>query len=236
MTRLANGILHYKKTVLTLVLLIAAASTLAIPFVHINYDLTDYLPDEAESTQAVRMLDETFAEGIPNLNVYLPDVSIPEALEYKAKLAELPGVSDVFWLDDVADVYAPLETQDSSVVEAWYRDGGALLLVTADTGQSVELVAALRELTGNCASSPDRTQNFAYIQVTTMGRDHADCNYGVPLVLLILLFSTRSWLRPLLFLGRLPAWLSFIRGHQPAPWRRLLCHRASSAILQLASP
>ena len=48
--------------------------------------------------------------GIPLPEVMVQGVSVPEALEYKAKLLLADGVTDVTWLDDVASVTVPLET------------------------------------------------------------------------------------------------------------------------------
>jgi hypothetical protein len=124
-----------------LVLLLTAAGALAMPFVRINYNLTDYLPDEAESTRALRVLDQTFAEGIPNLNVYLPDVSIPEALEFKAKIAALRASRTCAVAGRRRGRIRPLESQDTAL---WWRlvpgrrgaDGRH-----GDSGRSVEIVS-----------------------------------------------------------------------------------------------
>ena len=52
---------------------------------------------------ALRVMENSFSDQVPNTNVYIPDVSIPEALTYKKHLEGVSGVSSVLWLDDVAD-------------------------------------------------------------------------------------------------------------------------------------
>ena len=66
--------------------------------VQINYDLADYLPHNAPSTVALEIMEEEFTHSIPNARVYLPKVTLVEALNFKQKLAALPGVKQVLWL------------------------------------------------------------------------------------------------------------------------------------------
>lgn len=83
----------------------------------INYNMLDYLPEEANSTIALEKMGEEFEQPIPNLNIMVEDVSIPEALEIKERLSQAEYVSEVLWLDDALDVKQPLEVQDSDTVE-----------------------------------------------------------------------------------------------------------------------
>ena len=45
----------------------------------------DYLPTEANSTKALTVMEEEFEQPMPNLNVMVENVSIPEALEIDRK-------------------------------------------------------------------------------------------------------------------------------------------------------
>ena len=116
--------------------------------VQINYDMVDYLPDGAPSTIAIDVMDESYDKAVPNLRVMVPHVTIPRALEYKEKLAEVPGVDDISWLDDQVDIHTPLETLDQKTVEDWYKDDCALFsIVVSDSGQQ-QTLAQIREIIG----------------------------------------------------------------------------------------
>ena len=54
-------------------------------------------------------------------------MSIAEALEYKQKLAEVPGVEEINWLDDAVNIYEPLESTDTDILDTWYRDEDAYI-------------------------------------------------------------------------------------------------------------
>lgn len=102
--------------------------------VGINFNMMDYLPEDANSTVAIAVMKENFSEGISNANVMVPNVNINQAIEYKEKISQLPGIKDVMWLDDVADLKQPLIAIDKDTVETYYKDNAALFAVTIEDG------------------------------------------------------------------------------------------------------
>ena len=53
---------------------------------------------------------EEYDQAIPNLGCSSMTCRSLEALEYKQKLAEVPGVEEISWLDDAVNIYEPLES------------------------------------------------------------------------------------------------------------------------------
>ena len=104
MERLAAFLLRHKAGVLIAAAVLLAVSILLALTVNVSYDLTGYLPDDAPSTRALKALKADGGQGVPNLSVYVPCDSIPEALEYKRQLGQVEGVYSVLWLDDTVDV------------------------------------------------------------------------------------------------------------------------------------
>lgn len=98
-------------------------------FVEINYDLTSYLPKDVPSTIAMDVVENSFKEEIPNINVFIPEVTIPQALAYKEAMSKIDGVGTVLWLDDLVDIHQPIATMDLNTVEDWYKDGNALFML-----------------------------------------------------------------------------------------------------------
>ena len=58
-------------------------------------------------------------------------------------------VSDVTWLDDVADITEPLETMDTNTVETYYKDKNALLSITIEEDKRIQAVEDIREIIGD---------------------------------------------------------------------------------------
>ena len=126
MKRFYTAIVRRRRLVLAVFALAAVLSVFAVRQVKVDYDINDYLPPESPSTTAIEVMNGAFTGGIPNMRVMVRDVTVPQALEYKEKLAAIDGVSSVAWLDDSLDVTVPLQMQDTATVESYYKDGCAL--------------------------------------------------------------------------------------------------------------
>jgi len=233
--RIADTILRHRRIVLFVFLGAALAGLVLMPLVGINYRLSDYLPEDAPSTAALNELEGSFNEDIPNADVYLRNVTIPEALEYKERIAAVPGVERVIWLDDVVDVYRPLAMADTEIVEAWYKDGGALLSVGIDTGEGVKTaVSQIRRIVGDRGVLSGQAVNLAAAQDTVAGEIPKIMMFVVPLVLIILVFSTSSWFEPVLFLITIGIAILVNEGTNIILGQISFVTRATSAVLQLA--
>src|SRR5690554_5755246 len=93
MNLFANIVTKHKKIVITLFLSTAIASLLLLMFVKVNYNMVDYLPPDAQSTEALKIMSKEFTKSMPNAQVMVKDVSLMEAMEYKHKLATLDGIT-----------------------------------------------------------------------------------------------------------------------------------------------
>ena len=234
MNRFANGILNHRKIVLVLFIVAALACALLSTFVKVNYNLSDYLPDNAPSTAALKVMQQSFKEDIPNASIYIKNVSIPQALDYKAKIAAVPGVENVLWLDDVVDVRQPLEVQDQNTVASWYKDGGALFSVTVSNDNIVESVQSLRSIVGDNGAIAGDAVNRADSQSTYSKEIFQIMLFLIPLILIILLLSTSSWFEPVLFLAAIGIAIVINMGTNIFQGQISFVTQSTTAILQLA--
>ncbi|NLV36853.1 MAG: MMPL family transporter [Clostridiaceae bacterium] len=234
MNKIAGLILKHKRSIIIINVLLLAIGALLIPMIAVNFNLSDYLPDNAPSTESLRVMEASFSDDIPNVNVYIPDVSIPEAIGYKESLAQVSGVSSVLWLDDVADIRIPLEIQDQKTVEAWYKDGGALFVMSVDQDNATAIVEDIRGIAGPSSSLSGEAVNQASVQSTTMGEISMIMLYVIPIVIIILLLSTSSWFEPVLFLITIGVAIAINEGTNIFLGEISYVTRATSAVLQLA--
>ena len=142
------GITRRRRLVIAIFLICTVVCAVLFLGVGVNYDLTDYLPEDAESTVALDIMMSEFGSGVPNTRVMAVDLTIAEAQELKAEIAAVPGVEDVMWLDDVADLTTPVELMDEDTVSQYWKDGKALYSVTIEDGREVEATDAIYELIG----------------------------------------------------------------------------------------
>lgn len=251
---ISQKITGHKKLIVSLFLILAAVGGLLATMVVKNDSMVDYLPKDSESTIALDLMDREFSGGIPNTRVMVSGVSLTEALDYKHRIQEIPGVTAVLWLDDVIDIRVPLEMADAETVEAYYKAGMALFSVTISAGwekRAVDAIYAL-ETENDAAAVPEAASgdkgaanaaaasgdkgaantaaasgdagaantaaasgdagagknvavsgdaaNTAYMEAVGNKESLGAFIILVPLIIVILLLTTGSWLEPVLYL------------------------------------
>lgn len=199
MTRFPEFIVKHRKKVIAVVLAAAAISILLYTQVGINYDVVDYLPEDSPSTGAITLLNDEYPGGVPNARVMVSGVSIPEALALKDVFLSVDGVNEVQWLDDAVSLETPVEYLDPDIVDDYYRDGTALFTLTLDDAKATAAVHEIRDLAGDDAKMSGMKVSEAFATDTIEGDLVKVLAVAVPLVLLILVLTTSSWIEPLLF-------------------------------------
>ncbi|WP_079480823.1 efflux RND transporter permease subunit [Halobacillus salinus] len=162
--------------------------------------MVDYLPGNSPSLQATDLMEEEFDEPVENARVMVRDVSITEALDYKEKLGEIDGVTNVMWLDDVIDLKVPLEMANEDTVESYYEGESALFSITIEEGKEVEATDAIYALIGEDNALAGEAVNTAVSQKMTGSESMYAAALLVPMIIIILVISTTSWVEPVFFL------------------------------------
>lgn len=180
--------------------LVTIISTVAQFFVSVNYNMVDYLPDDAQSTKAMEIMEQEFTGSVPDTRVMISDVTIQEAVSYKEKLEAIDGVAEVIWLDDVVDLKTPLEIADQEMVESYYKDGNALFSISVRSGDEVAITDAIYELIGENGAIAGEAINTATSQKMAGNESMYAAMLLVPIIIFILIISTTSWVEPVFFL------------------------------------
>lgn len=200
MENFAARIIKHKKAVVITFALVTLVSAIVQFFVSVNYNMIDYLPDNAQSTQALEIMESEFTAAVPNTRVMLTDVTLQEALSMKGKISEIDGVSDVLWLDDVMDLKTPLEMADQETVESYYKDRNALFSISVRAGDEVKITDAIYEVIGEEGAIAGEAITTATSQKMAGTETLNAALLLIPIIVLILIVSTNSWIEPLFFL------------------------------------
>lgn len=234
MKKIAKFVLDHKKTVLTIFILAVILSIFAQSKVKINYNLTDYLPDEAPSTIALEVMNKEYTKATPNARVYIPNVSITQALEYKERLKQLEGIEGVDWLDDVTSIYLPIETMDTKLLQTYYKDGGALFTVTINEDKSITTIDEIRSIIGEQGAISGEAVDKAAAQQSTGNEIQKIMLFVIPMILIILLITTNSWFEPIIFLVTIGVSIMINEGTNLFLGEISFITKTTSSILQLA--
>ena len=201
MEKFADLIVKRRKWIITIFLVAAIIGVVMQFFVKVNYNMVDYLPPDAQSTKALEIMQDEFTEAMPNTSVMIRDLSVMEAVEYKAKLAAIEGVEQVMWLDDMIDIKEPLEMADSQTVESFYKNGHALFSVTITKGMEKQTTAAIQDQIGEDNAVAGESPDLATVQTAAGAEVLNAMAILLPAIILILILSTTSWAEPILFLA-----------------------------------
>ena len=196
MKKFYTWVVNHRKLVLTVFTLAFIICAVCKTQISVNYDMNEYLPEDSASTVALNLMNEEFDGGVPNARVMVKDVTVPEALEYKDRIEQVDGVTDVAWLDDVVSVDVPLETQDKETVENYYKDGNALFSVTIDKAKRVDAVNDIRKIIGDDNAMTGSAVSTAAATVSTVSQITKISVIAVIFVILVLLLTTESWFEP----------------------------------------
>ncbi|WP_075036297.1 efflux RND transporter permease subunit [Halobacillus dabanensis] len=181
-------------------MILTILSTVAQFAVSVNYNMVDYLPKDSPSMNAMNLMEEEFDEPVENARVMIQDVSITEALTYKEELEAIEGISGVMWLDDVVDLKVPLEMGDSDTIESYYQDKAALFSLNIAEGYEVEVTDEIYDLIGEENAVAGEAVNTATSQKMAGSESMYAGALLVPIIILILVLSTNSWMEPVFFL------------------------------------
>ncbi len=236
--RFCEAIVSHRKAVVVLFTLIVVACALCIPQVKVNYSMSDYLPEDAPSVQALNDMEEAFSGGIPNARLYAEGIDLATADELSRDLAQVEGVSDVMWLGSSIDIHQPLSVQDQSTVEAWATDDGYLFQFVVDGGKGVSATTSARQvaqdagathvsLTGDAVTTADAQRSTSSEIMLIMA-------VAVLTVILILGLTSHSWFEPVIFLAVIGAAIVMNMGTNLVLGEISFISQICGAILQLA--
>ena len=234
MQKFYTGIVNKRKLIIVLFMVAFIISLFCSKLVSVNYDITDYLPENTKSTVSIDVMQAEFDGGIPNARVMIKNVTIPEALKYKEKLKNIEGVTEVSWLDDTVDITVPLSTFDNDTLETYYKDNTALFTLTIEEEKQIDAVAQIRDIigennavTGSAVSTADATTNTVseILKITVI---------AVAFVLFVLILTTNSWIEPVVILAGLGVAIILNNGSNLIFGEISFVTNAAGSVLQLA--
>lgn len=227
-------VVDQRKLVIAVYMVMFVICLICKPFVSVDYDMNDYLPEDSASTVALNLMNEEFRGGVPNARVMLEDVSLPEALEYKEQISQVDGVTDVTWLDDADSVDQPLEMIDTDTLETYYKDGNALFSVTIDKDKRTEAVNDIRKIIGDDNAMTGSAVSTAAATQSTVSEISKISLIAVLFVIVVLIITTDSWFEPVIVMVGLGVAIMINAGSHLIFGEISFVTNAAGTILQLA--
>lgn len=208
MKHIAKFISYHPKTIVLVALLLLIPSALGYVSTKINYDILSYLPSELDSVKGEVELDQTFKSATMSFLV-IEDMPSKDIVTLKDKIAKVDGVTNVIWVNDIADISIPQDALPNALKDIFYsKDGNCTMLlvqykyeaVNEVTMNAVESIRSMLNeqcfLSGMGVIIKDtydlaETQAPIYIAI------------AVVLALIVMSLCMESWVQPLVLLTAL---------------------------------
>ncbi|MDD4002725.1 MAG: MMPL family transporter [Clostridia bacterium] len=227
-------------------------SIFTLPLTKVNYDQTKYLPQDTQTSKGLKILYDEFGENA-SLSVMVKDLSLQQALEFKALLIQIDGAKQVVWLDDIVLPYKPEEISTDMFWQNYqnfsaslpdevknvlsnYYNGDALFTVILN-GKEYEqsTISAIEKIDklGDVHLSGEAAKTYNNVDVT-YSETFMAMLIIIPLAIIILLFATDSFIKPFLFLLVMGVSVIINMGSNAIFGEISYLTQATAAILQMA--
>ena len=205
MKKIALWEAKHPKTVLLLAVLLLIPALIGFACTGVNYDILSYLPDELESMQGERVLDETFNTAGISI-VITEDMQPKYTLALKNEILKVDGVASVIWVDTLADIGIPADALPDVLKNIFYSADGTktMMLVRYDPaggeGSDLKAIAEIKTLLGENAFMSglsvivDDTREICDSQAPLY------IAVAVALALAVMALMMESWFQPLIVL------------------------------------
>ncbi|MDO4542080.1 MAG: MMPL family transporter, partial [Bacillota bacterium] len=175
---------------------------LFIAKVQVNYDMSQYLPDDSITKRSISVLEEDFS--YPGMaRVMVENVTPMEAMEIKKEILAIDGVSSVLWLDDFADITQPLSFIDQEYLRDYYTDNSALYTVEFGEGDYSDLtdqaLLSINDLIGDDGTISGSAEDSRITREIMASEVAKILMLVLPFCILILMLAGRSWVEPFLY-------------------------------------
>ncbi len=236
--RISRGIANHPKIVLIVCVALLIPSAIGYLGTNINYDILTYLPDELDSVQGEQVLDETFHNAASAI-IVIENTKPKDIQRLKEKISAVDGVSEVLWVDSLADITIPYEMLPDEIKDIFYtEDGSSTLMMVqflhgAATNETMDALNKIRTyLNENCFLS-----GISAINLDT--KELADSQaplyivIAIVLALIVLSFTLNSWILPFILLAALMAAVVYNMGSNIIFGEISYITQCIAAILQL---
>ena len=234
---LPDFIIRKSRAIEKVFIVMVLISAVMAPFVEVNYDLTEYLPDSVESRQGLNIMEDTF--GYPGTaRVMIKDVTLYEAKAYKDRLEKVDGVDRILWLDTSTNVFSGEGFIDYTSIDQYYKDDCAVMDVIFEEGDTSKKTSAaiddMKEITGEKGCYVGMAVQDKSVAKNVRSEMQRILVIGVFMIFLVRCLTTNSGVEPFLYLTVMGVAVVINKGTNLFLGEISFLTNSVSAVLQLA--
>lgn len=235
--RFANWITHHTKLVILVALALLVPSFFGFVGTRVNYDILTYLPENLDSAQGEKILDETFHQAASCMLI-VEDMPAKDVDKLKDKIDQIDGVQ-AFWISDVLGTEIPADILPDVIKNVFFSatSNSTMMVIQLSSGMAddatMDALDAIKQVTGEqCFLSG----------MSVLNKDIRDLvEQQVPFYILIavglalaaMFLTMKSWVLPFVFLAGIGLAVAYNFGTNVFFGQISYITQAIAAILQL---
>src|SRR5574344_907874 len=236
MLKFGTFVTKHKKLILIISLLLLVPAIIGMKLTRVNYDILVYLPDNIETVQGEKILQNDFNMGSYSI-IVLDNMKTKDIAKLEEKVKKLNNVEKVVSITDIVGTSVPVEMLPSEVTDTLYKDGSTVLLVTFKNAiSSDETLQSIKDLRSITDSQCKISGMSATVLDTKELSDSEVSIYvliAVALCLIILQLALDSYFAPFLILINIGIAILYNMGSNIMLGEISYITKAISAVLQL---
>ena len=202
MKKISKFISYHPKLVLLIMTILLIPSWIGYKSTGVNYDILSYLPEELESTQGQKILDEDFKNAATGMLILKG--SDVDADKLKKEILEIDGVEDVISKSSIVGDTIPDDFLPDEIRDAFYSDDSTLLMVKfSESSSSFKTMEAIDSIKAIESKEKYLSGISSLVKDTKDLIDHETPIYvalAVALALVVLSLANESTIIPFLFM------------------------------------
>lgn len=150
--KLARLLTRSPKAVVTFAVLLLIPSFYGIVNTRVNYDILSYLPQELDSSQGQRVLEDTFQSAATTM-LLVEGMPQQDVVDLKAEIERVKNVKDVTWISDLLDITFPKQMLPEEIRGIFYSDtaqDSTMLIIRfthpGASGETMEAIDRIRSI------------------------------------------------------------------------------------------
>lgn len=148
--KIAHGLTRKPKLVALIAVLMLIPSIIGYAATRINYDILTYLPQDLESSQGERLLEEPFHMAATSMLI-VEGMPAGYTNDLISEIKEVPGVSNALWLSNLVGIQIPTDMIPASFREIFFSGEGTMMIIQYDhPGASEETMDAISQIRSIC--------------------------------------------------------------------------------------
>lgn len=203
LNKIAHRLTRKPKVVALIAILLLIPSALGYIATKVNYDILSYLPEELDSVQGERLLEEPFHDAATSMLIVegMPAAYTNDLIN---SIKKVPGVSNAVWISNAVGIQIPIDFIPPDLRNMFYAGKSTMMVIQYEkAGAAEETMQAIQDIRSLCNEKCFLAGFSVVIKDTKDLVDHELPIYvglAVVLALVAMSLTMESFLLPFVFL------------------------------------